>query len=224
MVVIRQQQSKGCSVLAAKLLAVETATIGHFQTDGFMLPSIQQLIEGSRVCGPALTVSVPPDDGAVLAHAVAMAAPGDILVIDRQGDNRHACWGAVMDAAARAAGVAGVIIDGFVTDVAALRAAGLPVWCRGRSPLTTKLLGLGGSVCTDVTCGGVLVRTGDLVLADENGVCVLDPDAASEIADIALAIQAAEPGVIARVEAGEKIDEINGARAMIAKMQAALKP
>lgn len=203
--------------LVAQLREVETATIGHILTEGFMSPAIQCAGEAPRICGPALTVSMPPDDGVALACAVAQAKPGDVLVVDRQGDDRHACWGAVMTAAAQAAGIVGVVIDGFITDIAAIRASGLPVWCRGRSPLTTKLLGGGGSIGGAVTCGGVRVIAGDLVLADENGVCVIDVAAAASLAEKALAMQAAEPGVIARVRAGEKIDEINGSRALFAR-------
>jgi regulator of RNase E activity RraA len=204
---------------AALFREIETATLGHILTEGFMAPALQCVIEGPRVCGPALTVSVPADDGAVLSCALAQAKPGDILVIDRQGDDRHACWGAVMTAAAQAAGIVGVVIDGFVTDVAAIRASGLPVWCRGRSPLTTKLLGKGGTISETVNCGGATVRPGDLVLADENGVCVIDPAEAEALARACAAMQEAEPDVIARVLKGERIDEINGARKLWEKLR-----
>lgn len=205
---------------AALFREIETATLGHILTEGFMLPAIQCVIEGPRICGPALTVSVPPDDGAVLACALRQARPGDILVIDRQGDDCHACWGAVMTAAAQAAGIVGVVVDGFVTDVAAIRASGLPVWCRGRSPLTTKLLGKGGSIGETVQCGGATVRPGDLVLADENGVCIIDPLEAEALAQTCAAMQAAEPGVIERVRRGERLDEINGARTLFENARA----
>jgi regulator of RNase E activity RraA len=193
---------------AVKLLAqVETATIGHFRADGFMVPEIQCLTEGVRIVGPALTVSLPGDDGTALPRAIAAARPGDVLVVERVGDDRHACWGAVMTAAARAVGLAGVVIDGHVTDLSAIRASGLPVWCRGRSPLTTKPRG-GGAVAVAIRCGGAAVRPGDLVLADENGVYVVPPDEALAVATEALAIQAAEPGIIARIEAGEPLASI----------------
>jgi regulator of RNase E activity RraA len=112
-----------------------------------------------------------------------------------------------MTAAARAVGLAGVVIDGHVTDLSAIRASGLPVWCRGRSPLTTKPRG-GGAVAVAIRCGGAAVRPGDLVLADENGVYVVPPDEALAVATEALAIQAAEPGIIARIEAGEPLASI----------------
>lgn len=205
----------------ALLCEVETATLGHILTEGFMVPAIQCVQDGPRICGPAFTVSVPPDDGAVLACAVTQAKSGDILVVDRQGDERHACWGAVMTAAAQAAGLAGVVIDGFVTDISAIRQSGLPVWCRGRSPLTTKLLGRGGTIGEAVTCGGASVRPGDIVLADENGVCVIEPRQAGSLANAALAMQQAEPEIIARIRKGERIDAINGARALFEKIDRA---
>ena len=137
------ESEKTTNDVIALLKGVETATLGHLLDDGFMSPAIQQLYECPPVCGPALTVSTLPDDGAALLQAIAAAKPGDILVVERDGDDRHACWGAVLTAAAQGAGIAGVVIDGFVTDAGAIRAAGLPVWCKGRSPLTTKPGGTG---------------------------------------------------------------------------------
>ena len=191
------------------LIGVETATIGHFLEDGFLPPAIQCLRDTVPICGPAFTVALPGRDGSALVSALSRAKAGDVLVIERGDDDRHACWGAVMNAAAAAAGLAGIVIDGFVTDVGAIRNSGPPVWCKGRSPITTKRLG-GGEVGCEVRCGGVLVRPGDLVLADENGVLVLDPTTALEIARRALAIQADEPEVVARLTAGETLDAVYG--------------
>lgn len=195
---------------ALRLLAkVETATIGHFLSDGFLAPSIQCLTDEVSVVGPALTVKLPRDDGSALVRAISQAVRGQILVVDRDGDEQHACWGAVLTVAAQAMGIAGVVIDGFVTDIAAIRASGLPVWCRGRSPLTTKPRG-GGAVGGAILCGGAAVHAGDIVLADENGVVILQPADARRIAEEALAIQENEPGIIARLRAGENIASVYG--------------
>ncbi|MGV2067888.1 RraA family protein [Agrobacterium sp. 22-226-1] len=191
------------------LRSVETATIGHFRSDGFMDPAMQCVIDGVRIAGRALTVSLPGDDGTALPHALSRAMPGDILVIARLSDDRHACWGAVMTAAALARGVTAVILDGYVTDIGSIRSAGLPVWCRGRSPITTKLGGR-GNVEGPVVCGGVRVQNGDIVLADENGVCILPPEEALATARQALAIQEKEPGIVARIEKGEDIVAVYG--------------
>ena len=187
---------------------IETATLGHFLEQGFMAQVIQGVIPEARVFGPALTVRLPGSDGTALVHALSAAEPGQVIVVDRCGDLRHACWGAVTTAAAASRGVAGVVIDGYITDHSAILAAGFPVWCRGRSPLTTKIRGGGGEIGATITCGGVRVEMGDIVLADENGVVVLDPETAADHVARARAMQASEPDTIARLKAGETLAEI----------------
>lgn len=187
---------------------IETATLGHFLESGFMAPSVQGLLPGRRVFGPALTVRMQGDDGAMLTEALSVAQPGQIIVIDRCGDLRHACWGAVTTVAAKARGVVGAVIDGFVTDRAAIEAEDFPVWCRGRSPITTKPRGLGGDYNVTVGCGGVSVRPGAMILADENGVVVLDKTQAATLADRARKIQADEVRILDRLRAGETLAEI----------------
>jgi 4-hydroxy-4-methyl-2-oxoglutarate aldolase len=194
--------------LLARLRTVETATIGHLREDGFMAPAIQQLHDGPPICGPALTVRTTPLDGSWLIRAVAAARPGDVLVVERAGDDRHACWGSVLTAAAQAAGIAAVVVDGYVTDAGALRKAGFPVWCRGRSPVTTKSGAGPGSLNETILCAGTKVRPGDLILADESGVCVIDPAEAADLAEAALAMQAREPGLIARLASGEPVAQV----------------
>ncbi|RWR27941.1 RraA family protein [Sinirhodobacter populi] len=191
------------------LSEIETATLGHFLTEGFMAPSIQALIPGQRIWGPALTVRMPGTDGAALVEALSVAEPGDVIVIDRCGDLRHACFGAVTATAAHARGVAGVIIDGFVTDLSALVKLGLPVWCRGRSPITTRYRNMSGHVGGTVTCGGSMVSQGDIILADESGVVVLDPATVAEHAARARQMQHDEIDILRRLRAGEMLKEIS---------------
>lgn len=196
------------SDLLHALLQVETATLGHVMTEGFMTPAMQCATSEQRCCGPALTVSLPEDDGYSLPLALHQARPGDVLVIERLHDDRHACWGAVMAEAALQAGISAVVLDGYITDIGAIRAAGLPVWCKGRSPLTTKSGKTGGSVNQPVTCDGVRVTPGDIVLADENGVMILPAGQAEELARQALEIQAQEPLIIERIRNGESLATI----------------
>ncbi len=173
-----------------------------------MAPSIQGLLPDRRIWGPALTVRLPGSDGAALIEALSVAEPGEVIVIDRCGDLRHACFGAVTATAAHARGVAGVVIDGFVTDRRALEELGLPVWCRGRSPITTRNQHLAGEVGGIITCGGAAVSRGDIVLADENGVAVLDPAKAADHAATALRMQESEIDILRRLRAGETLKEI----------------
>ena len=201
--------------LLALLRGAEPATIGHFLHTGFLDPAIRGLFPDVRIAGTAVTVLAPGADGVMIHHAVGKARPGDILVVDRAGDRRHACVGGAVAYAARKAGIAGIVVDGYVTDVAELRAHGVPVWARGLSPVTTKILGLGGGFCLPVSCGGVAVRPGDAVFADENGVLVLDPAAIEAAARRAIGMQEEEKRTLARIDAGEAYADIIGSTAVI---------
>ena len=199
------------------LRKAEPATIGHFLHTGFMEPAIRGLFPDVRIAGTAVTVRAPGADGVMVHHAVAKARPGDVLVIDRCGDLRHACVGGAVAYAARKAGIAGIVVDGFVTDIGELRAYGVPVWARGLSPVTTKILGLGGAFCVPVSCGGVAVRPGDAVFADENGVLILDPADIAWSATRAIGMQQEEKKTLARIDAGESYADILGSSALIEK-------
>jgi 4-hydroxy-4-methyl-2-oxoglutarate aldolase len=203
------------------LRKAEPATIGHFMHTGFMEPSVRAWFPDTRIAGTAVTVRAPGPDATIVHYAIGKARPGDILVIDRCGDMKHACMGGAVAYAARKAGVAGIVVDGMVTDIGELRQYGVPVWARGLSPITVKLLGLGGGFCVPVSCGGVSVTPGDAIFADENGVLVLPPDQIEAAATRAIGMQNAEKKTLARLDAGEKYPDIIGSTAIIEKHLAA---
>jgi regulator of RNase E activity RraA len=200
----------------ARLVRVETATVGHYRHDGFMDPALRAVIPDRRIAGTAVTVAIPGADSTLLHHAMNLVRPGDVLVVDRCGDRRHACFGGVLALVARLSGLAGVVVDGMVTDLGEIRAQGVPVWARGPSPITTKLLALGGRMNVPVSCGGVAVLPGDAILADESGVLVLRPGEVAATADVALEDQAEEADFNRQLEAGAKLGELSGATAKIA--------
>lgn len=199
------------------LSRAEPATIGHFLHTGFMDPGIRAVFPPKRIAGTAVTVRYPGPDGAMAHYAVGKARPGDILVIDRCGDQRHASLGGALAYAARAAGVVGIIADGLVTDLDELRRYGIPVWARGLSTITVKTLGMGGEFCIPVSCGGVAVSPGDAILADENGVLVLRPELIEFAANKAIGLQTGEKQTLLRVDAGEKYPDILGTSEVINK-------
>ena len=199
------------SALHDKLVRAEPATIGHFRHWGFMDPGIKAMQQDVRIAGPAVTVHQPGVDGTIVGYALGQLRPGDVLVVDRCGDMRHAGFGGVVAYAAKVAKVAGVIIDGVIADIGEIRRYGVPVWCRGVSAITTKRIGMGGSFCSPVSCGGVAVRPGDIVIADECGVGVMDTADAETAAERAIAMQEAEVKTRARLDAGEKLPDISGA-------------
>jgi regulator of RNase E activity RraA len=198
-----------------RLRQAETATVGHFRHHGFMDPDLRAVIRDRRVAGTAVTVRIPGPDSAMLHHALGLVRPGDFLVIDRCGDGRHACWGGVVTFNAAHAGVVGAVVDGRATDFEEVRRRDFPLWCAGPSPITTKILGLGGAMNVPVACGGVMVNPGDAILADECGILVLAPGEVDEVAEEALARQAREPDLLRRIEAGEKLGAISGATAKV---------
>lgn len=201
--------------LVAKLTRVETATIGHTQHWGFMDRRIQPLLKRKRIAGAAVTLAIPGQDSTLLHHTLGLLRPGDILVVDRLGDDKHACWGGGVTVAAKAAGAAGGIVDGPCTDQTEIEDSDFPMWCRGLSPITTRLYNLGGTLNLPISCGGVAVKAGDVILADESGVLVLPRDEAEIIADAALARQERGERNQARVKAGEKLGDISGATKMV---------
>ncbi|MCD4851534.1 RraA family protein [Arthrobacter sp. AK01] len=195
--------------LLGDLAAVSYPTIGHFLEDGFVSPAIQSLLANVKIAGPAVTVRIEDHDAIAMNHALLALQLGDVLVVDMGGDHQHAPVGAVTAAAALAQGAAGVVVDGVATDVLELREAGLPVFARGTSCLTTKrLYGTGSAVNVPVHCGGVEVNPGDLVLGDDNGLVILSPEAAREVLGKALASDAAEPAILARITSGEPLESI----------------
>jgi 4-hydroxy-4-methyl-2-oxoglutarate aldolase len=209
------------SQLLDLLRKAEPATIGHFLHTGFMDPGVRGLFPDIRIAGTAVTVRAPGPDATIVHYAIGQARPGDILVIDRCGDLKHACMGGAVAYAARKAGVAGIVVDGMVTDIGELRQYGVPVWARGLSPITVKLLGLGGGFSVPVSCGGVAVTPGDAIFADENGVLVLAPDQIEAAAKRAIGMQNDEKKTLARLDAGEKYPDIIGSTAIIQKHSAA---
>ncbi len=202
--------------LVQKLVRAEPATIGHFRHWGFMDPGLKAMQQDVRIAGPAVTVHQPGVDGTIIGYALGQLRPGDVLVVDRCGDMRHAGFGGVVCYAAKVAKVAGVIIDGVVADIAEIRRYGVPVWCRGLSAITSKRIGMAGSFCAPISCGGVAVRAGDVIIADECGVVVMDPADAEAAADRAIAMQDAEAATRARLDAGEKLPDISGATKVLA--------
>ena len=197
------------------LAQAEPAVIGHFRYTGFMSPSIRAHSRDRRVAGTAVTVRAPGMDGAMIHYAVGQARPGDFLVVDRCGDMSIAAMGGAVAYAARAAGVVGIIVDGLVTDLGELRQYGVPVWSRGTSAVTVKTLGLGGEFCIPVSCGGVAVSPGDAILADENGILVINPTDIHEVATRAMKMSSDERLTLARIDAGEKYPDIMGSTKVI---------
>jgi regulator of RNase E activity RraA len=159
--------------VVARLSRIAPSTLGHFLDEGFLDPRIRPIFRPVKLTGRALTISGPPRDNTIYRRAIRESRPGDVLVIHRNGDLRHASFGGLIGLAVKNHGIAGVVLDGPCTDLVELTELGLPVFALGVSALTTRRLNLGGSVGAPIVCGGVAVATGDYVLADDDGVLII---------------------------------------------------
>lgn len=132
------------------------------------------------LCGPAFTVKARPGDNLLATKAIHMAQPGDVIVISGSYDTSLTVWGGVMSAMARKKGIAGIITDGVVRDVAETRESGLPVFSIGLTP-TGPTKESGGQINMPISCGGVLVSPGDIIVGDEDGAVVVQREEAEAV-------------------------------------------
>ncbi|MBF8774056.1 RraA family protein [Pseudomonas fulva] len=195
--------------LIAKLREVSFATLGHFLERGFVSHEVRAMVPGGRIVGRAVTLRLTEPDAIAVNRALTALQPGDVLVIDMAGDHAHACVGAVTQFAARCAGAAGIIVDGVVTDINELRTCQLPVFARGTTQLTTKLIGGQTSQANvPVNCAGVEVHPGDFVLADDNGVLILPADELTTVIEDALQSDLSEPELLIRLSKKQPLQDV----------------
>jgi len=139
---------------------------------GMLDGGVRALWKGARVAGRARTVWVPRGDNLALHRAIAVSRPGDVLVVNGGGDTSRALLGELMAERAKRRGVLGIVADGVLRDVGELEKIGFPAWARGACPAGPYKNGP-GQVDVPVAVGGVVVRPGDLVVGDDDGVIVI---------------------------------------------------
>jgi len=159
---------------------------------------IAALSPSMRFCGPALTVEVRPGDNLMIHAALAVARPGDVIVVDGKGDLGAALMGEIMSQQAAALGVAGVVIDGAVRDCEAIRELGFPMFAAGLNP-NGPTKNVAGRLNHPISVGGVTVKPGDLVLGDADGVTVVEREKAAAMLPLAAEKLAAEARRIADI-------------------------
>ena len=159
--------------LVAGLQDLPTTALAPFLTlDAVMRHVIRpQWTPMPRVAGPAYTVRTVKYDNLMLHTAIYHAEPGDVIVV-QAGDDRMAVADGQVCAVAQRRGVAGLVVDGVIRDLAESRGRGFPVFARGVSPIPGRQDGP-GEIGGPITCGGVRVNPGDVVVADEDGIVVV---------------------------------------------------
>jgi 4-hydroxy-4-methyl-2-oxoglutarate aldolase len=165
---------------------------------------IQPLSPSMRLAGPAFTIEVRPGDNLMIHAAMSMAKPGDILVIDGKADRTCALMGSIMVNACKKMGLGGVVIDGAVRDTEELRELGFPVYAICANPNgPTKFVP--GRINWPISCGGIAVRAGDLLVGDADGVVVVEREKAASLLEAAEKKVADERARIAEIAAGKNL-------------------
>jgi regulator of RNase E activity RraA len=134
------------------------------------------------IAGRAVTVSIPAGGINVVKLGIEQAQAGDVIVVSAQGDTTYAMIGGNIALGMQARGIVGFVIDGAVRDVSELRELAFPTFARGTATAAADLGGPRGEVNVPIACGGVVVNPGDIVVADEDGIVVVPPAIAADVA------------------------------------------
>jgi 4-hydroxy-4-methyl-2-oxoglutarate aldolase len=145
---------------------------------------IRPLRQGMKLAGPALTVEVRPGDNLMIHAAMQLARPGDVLVIDGKGDLNSALMGTLMFSACKKLGIAGVVIDGAARDSADIEGLGFAVFCVGTCP-NGPTKNVAGRIGHRIAVGGVPVHSGDFILADDDGVVIVERERLASLIPLA---------------------------------------
>jgi len=176
---------------------------------GMVDPAIRPAWRGARVCGPAVTVECPPGDNLMLHVAVAHARPGVVIVAAVGGYLQAGAWGEILTEAARARGLAGLVIDGAVRDIDAIEASGFPVFSRGLA-IGSCTKERRGKLDVPIQFGGAPVRPGDLVFGNADGLVIVEHDRIDAVYQAAAGRRRKELEIITKLREGCTTMELLG--------------
>lgn len=141
---------------------------------------IKPMVTKQKICGPAITVKLPMGDSLMVAKAVDIAKPGDVIVVDGRGSGNNALWGDHRSLSCKVKGIEGVVMDGAFRDLEENEEIGFPIYAKAVT-CGSSTKNSNGEINVPISCGGVTVNPGDIIVGDVNGVCVIPMEYAEQI-------------------------------------------
>ena len=196
---IKKNINRPARELIEGFAGLPAANIADMMNRVFCLDAKIRPMNSAPLCGPAFTISTRPGDNLLLHKALDMAQPGDILVVAAQGDLSNSIMGELMALWSIKRGLGGFIFDGAIRDIGSLKKLEIPIYASGITPAGPYKDGP-GEINFAVSCGGVVVNPGDILVGDEDGIVVIKPEDAPELLKKAQAKQLAEQKTMEEIE------------------------